>query len=231
VVPETIKKTVTVQRAVPTSERISLTHPEIRNEKVKVQVRAGRGWVELERSLRARTHPPPQVPETHTQTVMADKPVTMIRPGETEVVETTETTAARGTTAARTDRDWTKVPVGLPFTEMTQEAKSVTVTGLREETATVRQTWMQSEEFDKLGYTLEPYQVEVIETMMREEQVNVVETVLEDYEVEVVVSVMNEVRVGRGWAHSRWKRTIVHACPHPRPLTCPPTTRSARSGR
>jgi len=146
-------------------------------------------------------------------------------------VETTDTvTVPSGSTDYTQERDWTKVPVGLPFTEMQQQSSQFQVTTLTDEMQTVRQTWMQTAQYEKLDYQLEPVEVKVTETVMRDVQVEVMETVLEDYEVEVVVSVMHEVRGCSGLAvHESYSVLLPSSLALP-PHLSPARTRLARSG-
>ena len=45
--------------------------------------------------------------------------------------------------AGRSGRDWSNIPVGMPFTEMVAKAKNFTTTSLVNEKASVRQTKME----------------------------------------------------------------------------------------
>lgn len=135
-------------------------------------------------------------------------------------------------------RDWTKVPVGVPFTETTTMSEQFDVTVVSEKDNLIRETWLNAVPYEQVGYVMEPYEVEVTETVMRNVEVEVVETVLEEFEVEV------EVRCSAGNGRSEGLQgcgelqkccacaTCLNASPdpHPRPRRCPSCPPAARSG-
>jgi hypothetical protein len=113
---------------------------------------------------------------------------------EHEGLEATE--GAEGVTpAAESDisqlnkqgRDWTSIPVGLPFTEMVQPAQNFTVTRLEKSKAGYQETWMQPMQVTRQYYDMETVEVEVTETEMQEMEEEMEETVLESTVVPVVV--------------------------------------------
>lgn len=90
-------------------------------------------------------------------------------------------------------RDWAKIPVGLPFTEMVTRSKNFTVTKLATESVDARETWMVPRQYEKKGYAMTDKEVVVTETVMREFDEEIEETVLESEEVEMEVTSMDEI--------------------------------------
>eukprot|EP00892_Ulva_mutabilis_P007625 jgi/Ulvmu1/5234/UM022_0027.1 len=172
-------KKMVVQRPVPFTTPVNITVPEIREGRMEIQV-----------------------PVTEDKAVEYKEPVTVIRKGEEQAVQSASGThdglelkpaADSDVIRFNQERDVRDIPVGLPFTEMVKRAQNFSVTHLAKDVADYRETWMQPMQVHKQEYKMEDVEIEVTETVMEEFEEEIEEIVLEPAVVPVVVTRMPEV--------------------------------------
>lgn len=201
VMPKTVKSKEPVRKA----EMVNVTQPELSTYEAEVQVPYEEEkhveYKEPVTVIRSSAFPPAATapPRADGSAPPARAGVTRARARAAEKEEvarkgavnkgkrTDKDIAEEEAMIAESDRDWNKIPVGLPFTELVDKAKNFTETKLRPEMQSVRHTKMEPKQVEKIGYDMKPVEVEISEIKMEEYEEEVKVWELQEVEEEVEV--------------------------------------------